>query len=76
MEQRVHRRERHHIDQRGPLNPGLIGPVVMSHAERCNFDLRIGRVTDFWIEQVMVPRTDRGLLESVIVAPSAPHTRS
>ena len=52
--QAIDGRQGHHIEQRRPLDPGLIGTVVVAQADRTDFDLSIGR-TPAW------DRANRGM---------------
>ena len=73
MEDGIDRREGQKIQQRRPFYPRLIRPIVVPYRDGGHFNLGIGRIADFRIEQIMISRTNRRFLKRIVVPPTAPY---
>ena len=45
----------------------------MTQADRRDLNLRIRRISDLWIEQIVITGTHRDLLKRIVVSPTSPH---
>ena len=76
MEERVHRRQRQDIGKRRPLQPELIGPVVMPQRHRGQLQLRVRGIADLRIEKILIAGAHHEFLITIIIAPACSHLRA
>src|SRR5581483_10787120 len=72
----VHRRQRENVDQSKPVEPGSIAPVIMAQRDAQGFDLRVGGVSVFRVEQIVVGQAKIELVENLSLAPARAESRA